>query len=85
MKPTNDRDHWSAFSEALARKPEKLPPGKGWISSTDVRKKLGLTASRVSEKMTEAISAGNVERFEGSVVRNGNLTRAVWFRPVKRK
>ncbi len=79
------RTEWDLFAEALAKKPEKRPAGNGWMSMSDIMANLGLSPSRSSEKMNAAVRAGCFERFDGNVVRDGRLTRAVWFRPVKRK
>jgi len=78
------RTEWDAFAEALAAKPERRPEGAGWKERSELADALRLTDSRVSERLNAAVRLGKLERFEGLSVRDGRLSRTVWYRPKKR-
>jgi hypothetical protein len=76
-KPT---DFWSGFSVALSAKAEKRPTGQGWKSLDELTTLWGLFPTTAIKRAKAGVRAGLLERFEGQVVRDGRLVRAVWYR-----
>lgn len=72
-KPIN----WSAFEAELKKKPEKRPPGEGWMTFEELRLKYKVAKSH----LYRCLRVLPHEVFNGFVTKDGRSVRSVWYRP----
>lgn len=81
MRPHSSKStkiNWDGFAAALLAKPEKRPPGEGWMTTVELMKKFKTT----DKQILRALKATPHETFTGYINLNGKLSRAVWHRPL---
>lgn len=76
--PSTRSEFWREFAEALTRKQEKRPEGKGWLTFRELVVKF-----RPAGKCTlrKTLTCPSVERFKGFVTnKDGKLVKQTWYR-----
>lgn len=79
--PSSLTDRWTVFQTALTAKPERLPPGDGWLTRKQMQAKF-----KQSDKVVLATvkrMGSSLERFTGYANIGGRLIRQVWYRPTQ--
>lgn len=69
------------FKAEFGRAIVTVPPGEGWVESSELCARLKMNRWLFGERMREGIRAGRIERAMGSKMRaHGKATSAVYYR-----
>ena len=71
---------WNDLPAILSGKAETRPTGQGWQSLEELTAMWKLFPTTAIKRAKAGVRAGLLERFEGQIVRDGRLSRAVWYR-----
>jgi hypothetical protein len=79
-KTSPHTDDWAAAFGAALQTRERLPSGKGWKTSHELREELDVGRVKFYQVLRMMRQQGRIEQFTGRVSIAGKLSRCEWYR-----
>lgn len=79
-KPSPRTDNWAAAFGAALQTRERLPSGKGWKTSHELREELDVGRVKFYQVLRMMRQQGRIEQFTGCAFVAGKLSRCEWYR-----